>query len=367
MSEKYYSLDNILKLNTLYNILFGERSNGKSFAVKYRAIKCAYENDMQKFIYLRRWREDFTSGRAERYFNDMEKTDDGKRPIHDMTNGEYDCISVYRSDIYLAKRDEHGKKKRGKMIGSIIALTGDTHDKSGAYVGYYRIIYEEFITVSGYLPNEVKTFMSVVSTVLRRRKGEVYLVGNTLTRQCPYFREWELINVPNQKIGTIDIYRYKTDEIDEDGLQVIVDISCEYCNNTSGSTKMIFGNKMITSGEWQTDEKPHLPLVYGAYHKSLDILIWDTLEPMIIDVLIAPNKTALLYIRVETRKWTDYDRYDIIIMDGYSDRYNVTNNLFNYPRVREVVKSLYESGKVCYEDNLVGTSFTTLLQNKKIF
>lgn len=367
MRRAYYTLVNILKAKAFYNLLFGERANGKSFAVKERCIAKAYADDSQKFVYLRRWREDIASGRAERYFDDMEKTDDGKRPIYSMTNGEYDCIVVYRSDIYLAIRDESGKKVRGKIIGSVISLTGDTHVKSAAFVGFYRIIFEEFITDSGYLPNEVKTFMSIVSTVLRRREGEIFMIGNTITRQCPYFREWELTNIPNQKIGTIDIYKYVTGERDDDGNQTFVTIACEYCQNTNGATAMIFGNKMITSGEWQTDEKPHLPLVYGAYHKSLDILIWDTLEPMIIDVLVAPNRTALLYIRGETRKWTDFDRYDIIIMDGYSDRHNVSNNLNKFAEIRNIVKSLYESGKVCYEDNLIGTSFATLLQNKKIF
>lgn len=30
---KYYSLDNILKKNCVYNVIFGERSNGKTYAV----------------------------------------------------------------------------------------------------------------------------------------------------------------------------------------------------------------------------------------------------------------------------------------------------------------------------------------------
>ena len=30
---KYYSLDNILKKNSVYNVIFGERSNGKTYAV----------------------------------------------------------------------------------------------------------------------------------------------------------------------------------------------------------------------------------------------------------------------------------------------------------------------------------------------
>ena len=32
----YYNLDNIEKENALFNIIYGERSNGKSFQVKHR-------------------------------------------------------------------------------------------------------------------------------------------------------------------------------------------------------------------------------------------------------------------------------------------------------------------------------------------
>ena len=31
--SNFYSLDNILKKNSIYNVIFGERSNGKTYAV----------------------------------------------------------------------------------------------------------------------------------------------------------------------------------------------------------------------------------------------------------------------------------------------------------------------------------------------
>ena len=36
--QKYYSLDNILKKNCVYNVIFGERSNGKTYSVLSRCI-----------------------------------------------------------------------------------------------------------------------------------------------------------------------------------------------------------------------------------------------------------------------------------------------------------------------------------------
>lgn len=363
--KKHYSLDNILKTKAQYMVLYGERSNGKSYAVKYRCLERAYNND-EKFAYIRRWLEDVQKNRAETYWDDMEEDDEGNRRVEELTGGEYDCVSVYRSEIYFAKRDDKGKKVRGKQIGRVMVLTGDTHEKSAAFVKYYRIILEEMITESGYLGNEVSTFMSMVSTVLRRREGEVFLIGNTLTKACPYFREWQLVNVPKQKQGTIDIYKYKTGEIDDDGTEKIISIAVEYCENTSGITKMIFGNRMITKGEWQTEEKEHLPFVYGRYKKHLSILIDDELELFVIDIL-SYNRTPFLYVRGVQKKWTDRAKYDIIITDRFYHNTNYMKNLSALPDLRSLVKRLFDSGNVCYEDNLIGTTFTTILNNRKIW
>lgn len=363
--KKHYSLDRLLSCEAQYNILYGERSNGKSYAVKKRCLERAYKNG-EKFVYLRRWLEDLAKNRAESYWDDMEENDDGLREIENMTGGEYTCVSVYRGEIFFATRDETGKKKRGMQIGRALVLTGDTHEKSRVFVGYYRILFEEVITKSGYLGDEVNIFKSVVSTVLRRRDGEVFLIGNSLTKQCPYFREWQLVNVPNQKIGTIDIYYVKTGENDDEGNPIKIKIACEYCENTAGITKMIFGNKMITTGEWESEELEHLPHLYNEYKRIMSVLVDDDLEKFVID-LMTWERQPFLYVRLYVKKWTDYEKFDIIISDKFNHNSKYIKKLSAYPSISKVFRKLFESGKVCYEDNLIGTSFITLLKNRSIF
>ena len=58
MKPKYYSLDNILKKNARYNMIFGERSNGKTYSVLDYAVKEYFKTGNQLAV-LRRWREDF--------------------------------------------------------------------------------------------------------------------------------------------------------------------------------------------------------------------------------------------------------------------------------------------------------------------
>lgn len=362
--SKHYSLENILKCDADYMFLYGERSNGKSYAVKLRALERSYKND-EKFVYIRRWREDISSGRAERYWDDMVEDDEGNRRIEEITNGEYYFLSYYRNTLYFSNKDEKGKVIRGKEAGRVAVLTGDTHEKSAAFVGYFRIILEEAITKSGYLGDEVNTFMSLVSTILRRKKGEVFLIGNTLTKACPYFREWQLTNVPKQKIGTIDIYKHYSGQVDENGDAVTIKIAVEYCENSAGITKMIFGNKMITSGEWETDSFNHLPKKYGEYRKLCQVLILDELEIFAIDIL-SENRLPFLFIRTVDKRWIDKEKYNIVITDSFAHDARYMKNL-SFTKLGKLCKRLFDSGNVCYQDNLVGTSFTTILNNRKIF
>jgi hypothetical protein len=54
---KFYDLKAILSKNADYNVIFGERSNGKTYA----ALKYGLENYIKtgkQMAYIRRWRED---------------------------------------------------------------------------------------------------------------------------------------------------------------------------------------------------------------------------------------------------------------------------------------------------------------------
>ena len=97
MKRKYYSLENILKTDSEYYILLGQRANGKSYAVKEHVLKNAYEKK-EHFVYLRRYREDIKTQLVESYFMDMN--------VEKITNGTYSIIIAYQSYIYFGNIDE---------------------------------------------------------------------------------------------------------------------------------------------------------------------------------------------------------------------------------------------------------------------
>ena len=55
---KYYRLKNILQKNATYNVMFGERSNGKTYAVQEYCIK-DYLSGKGQTAWIRRWQDDF--------------------------------------------------------------------------------------------------------------------------------------------------------------------------------------------------------------------------------------------------------------------------------------------------------------------
>ena len=52
MKSEYYSLKKINKLNALYNLIIGQRSNGKTYAVCEQEIKGYFKEPIKNILYL---------------------------------------------------------------------------------------------------------------------------------------------------------------------------------------------------------------------------------------------------------------------------------------------------------------------------
>lgn len=134
--QVHYNIDNIDKENAIINLIYGEKSNGKSYQVKHKkgilpfidyVNKIKKENlikncffDDERFILLRRWKEDITKLWIEKYFSDVD--------IAKITNNEYNCVTSYRGELFLSIYDlENNKIKRGLKIGYVMSLSTEQH------------------------------------------------------------------------------------------------------------------------------------------------------------------------------------------------------------------------------------------------
>ena len=347
--KKYYNISNILKTDAPWMMLLGQRSNGKSYQVKQTALENAYKNNM-KFIYLRRWKEDVRQKAVTSYFEDMN--------IEKITNKEYNCITTYNGSMYFAKKDSEDKVVSKKEIGRYCSLNEAERYKSQVFKDYKYIIYEEFITDSVYLANEPTILQQFVSTVARDKKVTVFLVGNTLSRVCPYFNEWCLDGVLRQKIGTIEIYHHHVKD-------KIIDIAVEYCGEVDINNTMFFGNtsKQIISGEWDTIDVPKLPRKQFEYDKVYEVLVEHQMFKFVLELLVEPlNGGLIVYIYPYTKK----RRIDRIISTRFSDNPMISAKLDMNRKAEYLISECFKKGKVCYSDNMTVSDFKKVNEQFKI-
>lgn len=360
LMSKYYSSKRIRERNADYNILIGERANGKSYDTKYNALKEAYAKKKVSFALIKRLAEDLKKGFIEDYFADM--------PVEKITKNEYNYITGWSDNIYFANIDDNGKVVRGIQIGKAISLSNDERYKSRAYPDMDTIIFEEFVTSNLYLRDEVRRLMSLVSTIFRRRKGcKVWMIANTVSRVCPYFQEWSLVNIPKMAQGQIDEYTYH--ETLRDGSTTDTKIAVEYCENSDVSASgMFFGKfaKHIDGGQWETDEYPHLPWESSEYETIYTLSIASGLFAFMVNLIIkndSPEQLVYIY-PCRQRQDKSYRLAKRVIQDDFSTDMNITNGIKNiYPEQR--IKELYKLGKVVFSTNLCGADFNTTIKNMK--
>lgn len=255
--SEFYSLDKILEYEAHYNVIFGERSNGKTFSVLDYAVE-RYTKGQGQLAIVRRWDEDFKGKRGKQMFEGLEDT--GK--IAKYTEGEWTHVYYFASKWYLCKYDEKGNRITAEEpFAYAFAISQGEHDKSTSYSKVTTILFDEFITRYSYLPDEFVLFMNVVSTIIRKRNNvKIFMLGNTVNRYCPYFKEMGLTHVTNMEPGDIDLYNYGQTK-----LKVAVEYTKPNAKGKPSDVYFAFDNpklSMITGGAWELEIYPHCPVKY---------------------------------------------------------------------------------------------------------
>lgn len=350
-TNKFYSLERILQYKAKYNIIIGQRSNGKTYACLEKVL-VDYVKSGKQGAYIRRFSEDLTKGRASTIFDGHISNN----IIYELTDGEYDRIKYESRKWYLAYYDEDLDKILADDTPFMFAfaINDMEHDKSTSYPGITNIIYDEFITRKFYLPNEFVLFANVLSTIIRLRDDvTIFMLANTVSKFCPYFKEMGLNNIQNMKKGTIDIYRYS---------DTALTVAVERCEIQKESRKsdiyFAFDNpqlEMITSGEWEFMIHPHLKP--EDKYKNSDIMysffiIFDNIT-LQGDVISQPLKN-FIFIHEKTTPIKDMDK-DLIFSPEFSTKDNIKTNLWRPDsKIGQKIKSYFVFNKVFYQNNEIG-------------
>lgn len=354
----YYSLKNILKKKAVFNVIFGERSNGKTYATLKHGLE-QYFKDGSQLAYLRRWKEDITGKRGQAVFSALVENNE----IEKLSGGKFTGIHYYTGKFFLCNYD-NGKAiySDSDVLGFLFALTDIEHDKSTSYPKVTSVIFDEFITNRLYLPDEFVIFMNVISTIVRRRENvTIYMLGNTVNKYCPYFSEMGLNNVQDMQQGTIDLYSYG-----ESGLTVAV----EYCktskeNQLKESKKYFaFNNpklQMITGGAWELAIYPHLPMKY----KPIDVLLTYYIEfsdNIYSCEIIEKDGVTFTYVHQKTTPIKDLDN-SIIYSLEHNPKPNYNRNILSpVTNTQKKIAWYFKTHNVFYQNNSIGDGIANYLK-----
>ena len=349
----FYDISELLSKNAEYNLLLGKRANGKSYQCK-KTVLDDYVKRGLKFVYLRRYSIDAKPSLVQGYFDDIVQNG----YIEEITNGQWQYVSARANNIYFAKQID-GKEVKSETIGQYWDLYTAEHVKSQSFVNYGNILYEEFVTDGLYLTDEPHKLMQFISTVARLNRIRVLLVGNTLTKVCPYFTAWHLDRVLKQKIGTIDVYEFP---VGDDSITLAV----EYCRKTKSKNYMFFGDsaKQIVSGEWDNHAVPVLPKPREMY----DIIYTVQLEyenfSFVMELLVDPVEGGrIIFVYPYNHKRNIVRKITTV----FSDQPYITSVLNAKNRAEAAMIDCFRMKKVCYSDNITGTDFENVMKNFRFF
>lgn len=353
---EYYSLDNLLSKEATYNIVMGERSNGKTYAALKHGLKQFIEEDKELAI-IRRWQEDITGRRAAVIFDGLEANGE----IEKLTGGEFTGIRYYAGKYYLCNYED-GKAiyNEEDLFAHAFALSDTEHNKGISYPRIGTVVFDEFITGNTYLRDEFVLFMNTISTIVRMRTDvQIFMLGNTVNRFNPYFKEMGLTHASSMEQGTIDVYQYG-----KSGLTVAIEYSASSSTRDKNNFYFAFNNpklEMITSGAWELDLYPHNPVKFKP--KNIMFIYFILFNDMIYQAeIISKGEKTFTFIHEKTTPLKDEEN-DLIYSFEYVPRLNYSRNIYKpINKIQKKVLWYFEAEKVFYQDNEVGDAIDNYLK-----
>ena len=200
-TNQYYDISGIDALNAVYNLIYGKRSNGKTYSV-CRKIVDGYLDEGLPSALIRRLDEMIKPKNISELFNPHIDY------IIDKTEGKYNAIEYRANAFYLCCYQDGVLILRDKKPFCRTYAINTAETTKGQDAGEVKyILFDEFITRQFYLTNEFVLYQNLLSSIIRdRATAKIYMVANTVSKYCPYFREMGLTRMRDQKQGTIDLY-----------------------------------------------------------------------------------------------------------------------------------------------------------------
>ena len=350
-ADGFYHIDTIINSypDAKYYVVYSLRSNGKSYST-YEYILKRYLQGKGQGAIIRRYDLDFKNRRGYAMFAPL--VSNGL--VETLSNGIYNNIYYRAGEFYLCKKDSDGNivKQSETPFCYGVALTGNEHDKSTGFPNVTTIVFDEFISRTGYLADEFVLLMNTISTIIRRRSDvKIIMLGNTINPYNPYFDEMGLTHARQQQKGSIDVYEYG-----ESNLKVV----CEYAEKPAESYEsdvyFAFDNPklhMITTGDWELSIYPHCPVKFRP--KDIKFIFFILFKDNLLQCeVVIFEKYNFVYIHKKTTELKSPDK-DLIFDCEHNPLYNYSRCITTAMNdIQRKIAWYFKADKVFYQDNLTG-------------
>jgi len=287
LNIKWYSLDNILKHDAQYYMIFGERSNGKSYAVdKYILDKFFKEGE--QFAFVKRYEDDIKTKYMSEVFTPLE-------PYILETYGYR--IKFYRGTWLAYEDGTEGKISECKVMGYAFSLNNVNRTKATSYPNVTTILFEEFMSIDcTYLPDELNLFLNLISTIVRYRHNvKIFMLANAISKYSPY-SEALGIRLHRLKKGEIVTREYRDKKGFVTRFAIERSENVNVFDNNQNTQKIVYNNfgnagvgQMITTGDFEVH----------AYPRRVGNVTFDELRESKDDVIIGKKHALPIVIRYE--------------------------------------------------------------------
>lgn len=367
LTTSWYSPDRILSFKCRYNLIFGERKNGKTFSVFIKTREEIEKMEDFCFVYMRRRHRMVVSSKMK----DLWAEHSGWCVEHLGSKIDYDGSGAF----YIM---EEGVPK---TVGYKTCVEDAFIDK-GLTFGMHKkvfIIFDEFIDNS-YMEDELKLFQQCIANIVRNENTQevtIFMLGNTVSKHCPYFDFFGL-DIQEIKQGQIATLR------DPNGGTVAV----EYCaskveNLSKAKTSEYFGwnhptSKMILHGEWEYDDHNTEP-IDGVKWSSKRHLIkaYVTGLKNVYEMSIHMDRNPVAFVRTVNTQYGIVNRrikYNLSFDNSLNLLYHGEEPVPKYRKLSkfmdddvledvEILCECIKCGRVIYSSIEVGTEFNLALDN----
>ena len=364
--SEFYQLDNIFAAapEAKYFVIWGERSNGKTFAVLEYGIDKYFATGEQIGL-IRRLDENFKGKYGANMFDNFLYNPIRGNIIEQKSNGKYNAVKYLSRKWYFCKRDDNGNIEYSdpEPFAFAFALAQEEKYKSLAFPKITTILNDEFISMSGgYLTDEFLFFTSVLSTIIRNRDNvKIFLCANAIPSYNPYIIEMGLTRFKTMEAGTIDIYHYGNSKL------VVAVERTGTAQKTKGKKSDVFFAfdnprlKMITEGEVMFNLYPHAPFKWLT--KEVKFIYFIVFDGEIFQCeIIHHGKQWITYIHEKTTPIKDDDKA-LIYSQEIDPRPNHARRILHPAnKLQNEVARFFAIEKVFYQDNRVGEQINQYLQ-----